>query len=438
MSTRRWLGGALAVAQVETLTIADTWAANDTATLTINGRDIVVTIGTTATTTQIATEIAAVLSSASTSLGTGYSATERGPNVAEFREFTAVASGSTVVLTGATKGKPFTITVAESTAGDGTIGTSTTTSATGPNFYNNADNWSGATAPVDGDTVLFDSGNVDVLYGLANSSVTPAAVIITQGYTGRIGLPIVNKDSSQYPYPEYRQRYAQIGDADDSTNLAVTIGGGEGAGSRRLLLDFGDGQVTVDVLDTGRPETDGEPALTIKGTHTSNVVNISKGNVAIAPLADETSAVATLRVGYRNNVAGDSIVTCGSGVTLTTVNQSGGRLTVASNVTTYNVTAGELIHLAGTVTTLNLDGGACRYRSSGTMTTANVGKGGNLDFTQDMRAKTVTNLNLYEGAEYHDPFGVVTQTNGADFVRCSVADVVYDIVPHRTLTMSSI
>ena len=71
MATTRWTGGALPLAQIETITIANTWAANDTLTVTCNGRDIVLTIGTTATTTQVATELAAALASTTSSLGTG-------------------------------------------------------------------------------------------------------------------------------------------------------------------------------------------------------------------------------------------------------------------------------------------------------------------------------------------------------------------------------
>ena len=85
MATRRWQGGALPVAQKETITIGGTWVAADTLTVTCNGRSIVLTIGTTVTTTQIATELAAALGSTSTALGAAYSVTERGPNIGEFR-----------------------------------------------------------------------------------------------------------------------------------------------------------------------------------------------------------------------------------------------------------------------------------------------------------------------------------------------------------------
>ena len=38
-------GGAVGVKQVDTITVANTWATSDTVTLTINGRDLLITIG---------------------------------------------------------------------------------------------------------------------------------------------------------------------------------------------------------------------------------------------------------------------------------------------------------------------------------------------------------------------------------------------------------
>lgn len=437
MATRRWLGAALPVAQVETLTVGGTWATNDTLTVTINTRDLTLTVGTTTTVAEVCTQLERMLEDASTAMGTGYTASERGPNVAEFREFTVASTATTVVLTGSTKGKPFTVTVSKSSAA-GTFTTATSTAATGPNHFDNPDNWSGNAIPVDSDDIVFDSGSIDCKYGLAQSAVSPASIRVTMGYTGQIGLPLTNEDDASYPYPEYRARYLALGTSGDAVNTVITIGELDGAGSSRIMLDSGSGQATVNILNTGQPAVSGEYAVQWKGTHASNTLTVSKGSVGVAWLAGETATVATLSVGYRTNVAGDSQVFCGSGVTLSTVHQSGGLLTTNSNILTANVTDGELLHMAGAITTLNLDKGAVRYRSSSTLTAANVGSGGNLDFRQDSRSRTVTNCDLFEGAELHDPHGTVTFTNGIDLNRCAPAEVTLDIVPHKRLTLGSV
>jgi hypothetical protein len=442
MATRRWLGNALAIAQRETITIGGTWLANDTLTVTCNGRDLVLTIGTTVTTTQIATELAAALGSTSSTLGTAYSANERGPNIAEFREFVAgdtapAASGSTVILYGKTKGKPFTVTVSKSST-SGTVSTATTISATGPNHFDNADNWSGATVPVDSDDIVFDSGSIPLLYGLSQGTVTPASITITLGYTGKIGLASINVDDTAYQYTEYRERFLILCASGDSLNTAVTIGGGEGLGASRINLDCNTGQATIAVLGSGQSEVSSVPAVCLKGTNASNVLSVSRGSVGVALLAGESATVATLNVGYRTNQASDAVVTCGSGATLTTINQSGGVLTTASAVTTQNLTGGEWVHLAGAVTTANVDGGACRYRATATLTTAVVGGAGELDFRQDPRSRTVTNCDIFEGSIVRDPAGTVTFTNGIDLNRCDLQTVTLQIPQHKRLTLGTI
>ena len=442
MATRRWTGNALAIAQRETITIGGTWVAADTLTVTCNGRDLVLTIGSTVTTTQIATELAAALGSTSSSLGTAYSANERGPNIAEFREFVAgdtspAASGSTVILYGKTKGKPFTITVSKSST-SGTVSTATTISATGPNHWDNADNWSGSTVPVDSDDIVYDSGAVPCLYGLSQGTVTPASITVTLGYTGKIGLASINTDDTSYHYTEYRERYLILCASGDSLNTAVTIGGGEGIGASRINLDCNTGQATIAVLGSGASEVSSVGAVSLKGTNASNVVSIARGSVGIAALAGESMTVATLNVGYRTNQASDAAVVVGSGATLTTVNQSGGTLSTSAAVTTMNLSGGEWTHLAGAVTTANIDGGACRYRATATLTTAIVGGSGELDFRQDPRSRTVTNCDIFEGSILRDPAGTVTFTNGIDLNRCNFQTVTLEIPQHKRITFGSV
>jgi len=425
MATRSWLGNAAPVAQQTTITVANTWAADDTATITINTKDITFTV------VSGATAIADVVA--------GIVAAWNASTLGECQEITAEDQSPNVLLIHDTPGVPFTVTASENTDGDGTFGSVTNTvEATGPWHFDNPDNWSGNTVPVDNDTIVFDTGNVPLKYALNQSSVSPAAIKVEMGYTGTIGLPLVNNDNAAAPYREYRDTYLKLGDSGDSIANTITIGDGSGTGSGRIKIDTNTAQTTLNVNNTGQAAEDGIPAVLWKGTHASNVANINKGSVGIAIFAGESATVATVNIGYRENQAGDVNLRCGSGVTLTTVTQNGGIVTLDGNVTTTTVTSGELVYQNGAMTTLNLDRGAVRYRSAGTLTTANVGSGGNLDFRQNPRGRTVTNLLLYEGSEYHDPAGTVTLTNGADFYRCTPAEVIFDVVPHRTWTPSTI
>lgn len=443
MATVRWIGNALPVAQVTTITISGTWATSDTATVTINNKDITITIGTDTTTANVATAIKEAING-DTQTGTGDHtfSVSNGQSIPEFREVTATVASNVVTLTAdSTVGKPFTVTTSESTASsDGDVGTpSTTTAATGPHHFDNADNWSTGSVPVDADDIWFDSGSVSCLYGLGQSAVTPTSINVTMGFTGSIGLPEVNTDTSGYSYREYRNTYLALGTSSDATNIAVNIGSGPGQGSGRIKIDNGSSQATVNVRNTGQSSETGVPSLLWKGTHASTVFNITKGNAGIGFFSDDSATVATLRVGYQTNQLGDSTVECGESVTLTTVDVTGGSLATRSNVTTANVNGGTLTHIEGTMGTLNLDSGNCIYRSDGTMTTANVGSGGTLDFRQDMRARTVTNCQLNDGASYYDPNGTVTHTNDIDLYRCSISDLAnFEHAPHVTIGFSTI
>ncbi len=439
MATRTWLGNAQDIKQVNTVTIAGAWTGNPTITLTINGIEMVVAIGSLVTTAQVATTLKEAWESASTFTDSTATVSPAGGGtvVPEFADITATVSGSVVSFTADTAGRPFVLTSAE-TAGSGTALSATPTPATGKHFWDNVDNWSAVTVPVNGDTVVFDSGDVDLLYELTPSTtVHPAAVIITNGYEGRIGNGEVNKDNADpdFWYTEYRDKYLTF--TFSSGTMTIDIGGEEGAGSGRTRIDAGAIQTTMDVKDSGTRVETGEPAITFLGTSTSNEFNVSKGDLGIAFYEGELSSLTTLRVGFTENEFGDAEVVCGSGTTFSTdtITVTGGKLTISSNNATIEQTGGELIVLGGTHTTINCDGGNLSYRSNGTVTTLRVSDG-HFDKSADMRATTITTVQLYKGAKLSDPHGVLTMTNGYKINRARAAEVTVDVGVDKTYAIS--
>ncbi len=434
MATRRWLGDAVDVAQVDTITVALTWATADTVTMTINGKDIVVTVGATSTTDAVATAIKEAVNG-DTITGDATRNTT-GDLIPEFNEITATVASSVVTLTGDNAGRPFTLSVVESTAGDGTATEATATSPTGKNHFDNADNWSGNAVPVDSDDIVFDHGEVDCKYGLAQSAVSPLSTTVAMAYTGEIGLPETNADDSNNTYREYRNTYLALGVVGDAVTNTITIGGGEGTGSGRIKIDSGDAQAVLNVLDTGARSESGVPSFTWKGTHTSNVANITKGDVGIAILDGETATVATLRVGFDTNVEGDAAVICGDGVTLTNVDQAGGTVTIDSATTDIDLAAGTLTILSAAHTDIDITGGTCVYQSTGTITTVSVSKG-ILDKSGQIQAATITNaVQMFDGAALKDPFGSFTLSAGIKINKARLDDVTIDVGPDRTYTVA--
>lgn len=425
MAIVSWVGKALAVKQIDTITVANTWATGDFANIIINGKTLSLVIGTSATTAAVAASLVAMVNGAA--LGAGYTSNTLGSLVAEFQEVTATLSGSTCILTANTAGIPFTATVSETTAGSGTLATAATQACSGPNFANVAANYSGNAVPSNGDTLILENNSVSILYGLDLSAVTLAALIVRQSYTGYVGLPKTNATGS---YPEYRPQYLKL------SATAIDYGQGDGSGTGRFKIDLGTVQTTANVHATGSEIETGVECLLILGTHASNALNVNRGKVGVAVFADEVSTIATWKSGYVTNKLGDVTLHFGSGVTWTSGVQTGGTLDIASNGTTITKHGGTLIHRAGTLTTITNNEGPIIELGAGTITTYKGAKGSKFDKSRDLRAQTITNCTLLAGAEFDDPGGVVVPTNGIILQNCTLADVKLNLGANRTLTPS--
>jgi hypothetical protein len=114
----RWTGDAVAIVQQDTITVGVTWIQGETITLTINGKDLVVTVGSSVTTANVATLLKEAINgdtltdttAACSPKGTGYTISAPvggGPLIPEFAEVTAEVSAAVVTVTGDTAGKPF-------------------------------------------------------------------------------------------------------------------------------------------------------------------------------------------------------------------------------------------------------------------------------------------------------------------------------------------
>lgn len=432
MATVFWKGAVAATNQVTSWTFAGTWESTDVITVTIGSKTISTTAGS-ATTATVVSNLVTTLQAV---------------DEPEFYAITWSASTTTLTATANIAGAPFTCTIATTETGGGasdgqtingassSTGTAVT-ACTGPNFANLAGNWVGNSLPVDGDTVVFSNSNVSVLYGLDLNAVTPAAIYIDSSYTGEIGLPSYNTLAGGVYY-EYRDRFLKFCNSGDASTTEVYIGQGNGSGSGRIQLDCGTGRANVYVYKTGISSDSNQGAFKFRGSHASNTLTVQRGSVYVGTDSGTNPVVATLKVGYVSNPDGDSVVETDVGVTLTTVEVSGGTLVSRSSITTLTQTGGTVNHYAGAVTTATVEQGTLNYLSTGTITNLKVGGGAVFDCRGSMSARTITNLELHAGSEFHDPAGTVTATNGYDFYRCSVAETVFDVVPHRTWTPTSI
>jgi hypothetical protein len=437
MAQRTWRGGAVGIAQVDTITFALTWATADTVTVTINGKDFTFTVGDTSDVTTIAAAFVLgwnATSAPSLAANESIIPVAGASSIPEYAEITATSAAGVVTLTGDTLGKPFTMSVVEVTAGTGTSVEATSIAATGKNHFDNADNYLEGSVPVSTDDLLFDvTAQDDLLYALDQNAITLTSLTRTNGFTKKIGLPKLNVDSTSRKYNEYRDDYLKI----SATTVLVQ---GDGTGSGRTKFDFGSNIFTADIADNGTPLETDVPALLILGTHASSVLRVTKGKVGVAFFEQESAHLATLTVGWETNQTGDADVVCGSGVDLgnAAIVQTGGSLSIdsATGTGTIDQTGGSITIRSGAHASIE-HSGTVFLVNCGTITTQ-IARGGVIDARQGTLALAITNLELNKGASYLDPQARITESNGIDINGCALADVTIDKGTHFTLTKTAI
>lgn len=470
MSTLYWTGNAHATKQIDTITISGAWAAADTVVMTINGKDLTVTIANGTTTAQVAASIRDAWNAQSRLDGqpdttntntSNFGGQEHG----EFSEASATiydASTSVVQIIATKPGVPFSLSVVATTAGSGDAVEATAQAATGPHHWNNGDNWiddtGAAGVPATGDILTFRDSSVSIKYGLPLGTLN-VTLVVYKSFTGAIGLPETNNENASKPYREYRQRVARFDDdgASDDT-LTHIFGLGEGTGSPLMNIEHINtagtpGALTVSaiVYDTGVPQIPGTKALNLLIVNTGiagGTVTVLKGSVAIKDNIDGDAPVfTTLNIGYTNNQASDSDIVLQNVTGNITINQSGGLFTItepptvtASGTRTLNISGGTCIcrdlSTSGNVTVTLLN---CTfvYNTSKTITALIVGTGAIFDLEKDSRAVTMTTCDLFEGASLFDEFARGTYTAGIDLNRCGIDDVTIRVGNNRRLTLGT-
>jgi hypothetical protein len=420
MSIITWRGDAVAVAQVNTLTVGGTILATDLFILTISNKILTVVAGSTVAAT-VAANIVAAWNTISSAMAP------------ELAEATALATtGGAFTITADTAGKPFVVsvstTLAAGGASSGTFTSSITTTSAGPADASVAANYTGGVLPTTGDTLVFENSNNPVLYNLdALSAVTLAMLSVKASYTGSIGLPRTNGSGSN-SYLEYRLQYLQV------AATIWSIGLGDGSGSGRIKLDLGSIQFTGNVYNSGSQAENGIPAVLLKGTHASNALIVLKGTVGVAFFAGEVSTLDSLDMGYVNNIPSDSIVQCGVGVTLTTITKAGGQLTLNNNATTITQYDGQTTIIGTATLDTGVIGGTLVDQSSGLFSNITLLNRGTYDHSKSMTAKTITNFTMESASTYNDPYGMTTLSNGLFLDACRPGDVTINVPPNRTLS----
>lgn len=330
----------------------------------------------------------------------------------------------TITLTGRNPGIPF-IPVKSVSGGTGTIGAPiNSVIATGPEYWNNGDNWSAGIAPINGDTVTIDNGQ-PILYGLTNTGVTLGKMIVKNN--SQIGLPPINTTGGYY---ESLPQYLQIGVSLFDINCS----------SQLIRLDPGAPPYTGNVYATGTPLIPTMAALTLLGVNSGgNTLNAFGGSIGIAQNGGEVAKIAIVRM-EAGPTGSPPDVFLGPGITGTVdATVAGGTLTSEVNLNSALVQGGTFINRgASTIGTLtSRQGGTYICMSSGTITQIFSGPDGTCDFTADIRGRTVTNCSLYKGTTFIDSLRTITFSNPYQMVQCGYRDVQLDLGTHIAGTVAA-
>lgn len=425
-----WISGAAAVAQVGTIQITG-YDATTTYKVTIGGV-VVSVLGTTD-----ADGTATALKNALAASTHPY-----------FTAITWTVATDTITGTAVVAGVPF-IAASSVSGGTGTIGSyAAVTAFSGPNDFNTAANWASGSVPASGDRIVL-TGSRSVLWGLDQSGSTFTEVRIDDSYTGLVGLYSTVFQTSETAQDatasEYRDTYLKCGAT--LCNIGLKVGSASVGGSGRIKLNFGTVQTLTAVYSSGTSaDGNGLEPIRLLGTHASNELAVVGGTVGTATEKpqSEVSTWATVSAGGTtsstlSNSTSGALVNLGSGCTLTTINVGGASVVnLGANCTTVTVNGGAYTaYKTATHTTVNCFSGTVNYLSNGTVT--NLNAAGIVNFTGDVRAKTVTNATLYKGATINADTGrpkSVTFTNGWILSGCGDSDVTINYGTNYTLTPS--
>lgn len=414
MPVRIFAGDAEAVVQVDTCTIVlDATPADNVFTVTINGKAISITGITDAETTA---DALVVLLNAST--------------IPEFAEITWTNVLGVITATADTAGKPFTFASTEVGVGAGTFAQASVTANDGPNVWSAA-NFKTAgvrgTIPTAGDTVIIEESNVDILYGLDQSSEGDITVLDSRAsYTGLIGLKQNNTDGS-IAYNEYRERYLVI------EASAIDIGRGAGDGSPKIRLSLSGTADSCVVHSTGSSD-DTHAALEIDGNgNTITALTVLGGSVDVA--RDDATAGATITTLVADTGAE---VFVDANCTLGTVSMQGGSVLNDVAITTLTIHQGTITHTTGNIGTANVFGGSLVFANpvALTVTQVNMGTGGSIGTDPASGVITFTDWAMAAGQTINDADGHIVSDNPATTGGALISELGLNVGRGRTIDVT--
>ncbi len=243
-----------------------------------------------------------------------------------------------------------------------------------------AANWSPASVPVTGDTLVFNDQATD---GLDGSVIAAKAfsIIVDRGFSKDIGSTGAGLDP-----------------ANGITTLMFM-----GATIKQCFFG-GSGTITLAVVDT---ESAKDNVVQLEGTIVDWVVRAGKAIL----IASGTVSGSIKVLGGMGGGNGELTIPSGATLTNAEVSLKGGKITTNASMTTVAVDGGELIleGAAGVTGWLSVTDGVAWWDAASTIALAEV-FGGAFKTRKDRSGRVLTNGNMYGSGDIDFTFGGLTMT----------------------------
>lgn len=401
-----WIGGATAVAQVDTASIdsVDGTPANNTFTITVG--DASASVPGNSTAAQTATDL----------VGAANLVTHAHMAAITF----ANPSGGNITATADVAGVPFVATLSVSGGGTGAVTDfAETTANAGPSSLKSTANYSGGALPTASDTLTIRESDDAICYDL-DAVGNIGALVVEQSFTGTLGLSetVFARDAdggNTTAVREYRE--TSLTSIIGSIVIGRHTGTGSPSGSTRIKIhNTNTSASTAEVIDTSTTSAETfKPPVRLLGSSANFDIYVRDGIVGIA--ADRDAETAT--VGDITATGDGAEVTVGAGTTFTSWSQAGGTHHIhgaGGNVTSVSGTGGTLtIDGDFLITTLTVDGMTCidnHAPASGNAATTVVVRDGTLDLQQSDIARSYGTL-TWGGTIRDNPAVTITTINRA-------------------------
>ena len=244
----------------------------------------------------------------------------------------------------------------------------TTQAGTGPNFFNNAENWSLGHIPATDETIVFSDGTTDCTYGLT-CAVKLAAIDIYRSWTGQLGLPETRADGSIETLPNWLEI-----NHSDSTLLPIRIGlgeVGEGPTVCRIAVSQRPFDATVFYSQSGLRTK----PIALKGTHVESRAVCVGGDIGFGIRPEDVVQLRQLQM-VPDGQGDTLVVSTGSACTIDRFSMTQGTASLSNPPRSVSGLGGTVIvYGTGDTRSMDLSGTSVRWLATGVFANAKAATG---------------------------------------------------------------